>query len=180
MNGLNCMKKDKLNIGSGRDIKKDYVNLDSVKLPGVDVVHNLNKFPWPFKDNEFSLVYSSHVLEHLDEIIKPMEEIWRITKKGGKIMIEVPIFPSVGAMADPTHKSFYTYQTFNYFRPNDGLNYYSKARFRIVKRKIVFSRLLPFFTWFFNLSQKMQKLYVYFLSFLIPAEVLKVELETIK
>lgn len=174
------MKKNKLNIGAGKDIKTDYVNLDSVKLHGVDVVHNLDKFPWPFKDNYFDEVFASHVLEHLDSIIKPMEEIWRITKNKAKIVIEVPIFPSVGAMADPTHKSFYTYQTFNYFRPNDGLNYYSKARFRIIKRKIVFSKIFPFLTWFFNISESMQKAYIYFLSFLVPAEVLKVELETIK
>lgn len=180
MNGKKYMKKNKLNIGSGKDIKRDYINLDSVKLPGVDIVHDLNKYPWPFKNNDFSLVYSSHVLEHLDSIIKPIEEIWRITKSGSKVLIEVPIFPSIGAMADPTHKSFYTYQTFNYFRVNDGLNYYSKARFRIVKRKIIFSKLMPFFTFFFNLNQTMQKFYVYFLSFFIPAEVLKVELETIK
>jgi predicted SAM-dependent methyltransferase len=180
MNGKRYMKKNKLNIGSGRDVKPDYVNLDSVKLPGVDVVHDLNRFPWPFKDNEFSEAYCSHVLEHLDSIIRPMEEIWRILKKGGRAVIEVPIFPSVGAMADPTHKSFYTYQTFNYFRVGDGLNYYTKARFRIVKRKIVFSKLLPFLTWFFNISPQMQKFYVYFLSFLLPAEVLKVELETVK
>jgi len=184
MNGKNYMIIKKLNIGCGKDIRRDdkdkWINLDSVKLPGVNVVHNLDKFPWPFKDGEFELINCSHVLEHLNEIIKPMEEIWRITKNKAKTIIEVPIFPSVGAAADPTHKSFYTYQTFNYFRVNDGLNYYSKARFKIIKRKIVFSRLFPFFTWFFNLSDSMQKVYVYFLSFLIPAEVLKVELETIK
>jgi len=40
-------KSTKLNIGCGKDIKEDYVNLDSVKLPEVDVVHNLDKYPWP-------------------------------------------------------------------------------------------------------------------------------------
>ncbi len=180
MSGLNYMKEKKINIGCGKDIRQGYVNLDSVKLPGVDIVHNLENYPWPFKDNEFGIVSCSHVLEHLTSITKPIEEIWRITKSGGKIMIEVPIFPSIGAAADPTHKTFYTYQTFNYFRTNDGLNYYSKARFKILKRRIVFSRLTPFFTWLFNCSQTMQKFYVYFLSFLIPAEVLRVELEPVK
>lgn len=170
----------KLNLGSGKDIKKDFINLDSVKLPGVNVIHNLNKYPWPFKRNEFDLIYSSHVLEHLDSIIKPMEEIWRISKPGARRVIKVPIFPSIGAAADPTHKRFYTYLTFNYFRPEDSLNYYSKARFKIIKRKIVFSSLTPFFTWFFNLSEKMQKFYTLFLSFLIPANSLYFELETIK
>ena len=170
----------KLNLGCGKDIKKDYVNLDSVKLPGVDVVHNLDRYPWPFKKNEFEYIYCHHVLEHMDSIIKPMEEIWRISKPGAKVFIEVPNFPSVGSAADPTHKQFYTYLTFNYFRPEDGLNYYSAARFKIVKRKLIFSKMLPLLTWFFNLSEKMQKFHTLFLSSLMPAEVLKAELEVVK
>ncbi len=170
----------KLNIGCGKDIKKGYVNLDSVKLPGVDVVHNLDKYPWPFKDNTFEEFNCDNVLEHLDSIVKPMEEIWRISKNKGKVIINVPIFPSIWAMVDPTHKQFFTYMTFNYFRPEDSLNYYSKARFNIVKRKIIFHKWLFPLTWFFNLSEQMQKFYTIFLSFTIPASSLYFELETIK
>jgi predicted SAM-dependent methyltransferase len=80
----------KLHIGCGRDIKNGFVNLDSVKLPGVDVVHNLNKYPWPFKKDHFDYVYASHVLEHLSSIIDPMEEIWRITKPDAKVLVNSP------------------------------------------------------------------------------------------
>jgi len=170
----------KLNLGCGKDHRKDYVNLDSIKLPGVDIVHNLNKYPWPFKDNTFEEIYCDNVLEHLDSIIKPMEEIHRISKNKARIIIKVPIFPGVGAAADPTHKSFFTYLTFNYFTPEDSLNYYSKARFKIKKRKIIFHEYIKPVTWFFNLSEKMQKFYYFFLSFIIPARSLYVELETIK
>jgi predicted SAM-dependent methyltransferase len=170
----------KLNLGCGKDIKKGYVNLDSVKLPGVNIVHNLDKYPYPFKDNEFDEVYCHHVLEHLNSIIKPLEELHRITKKGGKIIIEVPIYPSLGAMADPTHQSYYTYLTFNYFREDDNLNYYSKARFKLLKRKIVFQKPFFFMTWLVNSDEYFQKFYVTFFSYLFPAEVLNVELEVIK
>lgn len=169
----------KLNIGCGKDIKKGYANLDSVKLPGIDKVHDLNKFPWPFKDNEFDEIYASHVLEHLDSIIKPIEEIWRISKNNARIRIEVPIFPSVWAAADPTHKQFFTYMTFDYFRPEDNLNYYSKARFKILKRKIIFSKYL-FFMNIINISELLQKIYYLFFSFLIPANTLYFELQALK
>jgi hypothetical protein len=43
----------KLHLGCGTNIKKDWINLDFVKLKGVEVVHDLNKFPYPFKDNTF-------------------------------------------------------------------------------------------------------------------------------
>lgn len=170
----------KLNLGCGKDIIEGYVNLDSIKLPKVDVVHNLNKYPWPFKDSTFEEVYCDNVLEHLDSIIQPAEEIWRVSKPGAKVIIKVPIFPGIGAAADPTHKQFFTYTTFNYFRPEDKLNYYSKARFRIVRRKIVFHQYLKPLTWFFNLSEKMQKFWNTFLSFIIPAYSLYFELEVLK
>lgn len=170
----------KLHIGCGKDIKKGFINLDSVNLPGVDVVHNLNKYPWPFKKDYFDYVCASHVLEHLNSIIDPMEEIWRITKPGAKISIEVPIFPSIGSVADPTHKVFYTYLTFDYFRPEDGLNYYSKARFKILSKKIIFQKPFFLFEWIFNISSKMQKFYALYLSFIIPAFALKIELKTLK
>lgn len=173
-------KSTKLNLGCGKDIKPDYINLDSFKLAGVDIVHNLEKYPWPLKDNSFEEVYCDNVLEHLSSTIKPLEELWRISKNKSKIIIKVPIFPGTGAAADPTHKQFFTYTTFNYFRPEDGLNYYSKARFKIFKRKIIFHQYLKPLTWFFNSSEKMQKFWNTFLSFLIPANSLYVELEVVK
>lgn len=170
----------KLNLGCGRHAMKGYVNTDIAKLPGVDIVHNLDKYPWPFKNNEFEEVWASHVMEHLDSIIKPMEELWRITKNGAIVRIGVPIFPGIMAACDPTHKQFYTYMTFNYFEPtNEGLNYYSKAKFKIRKRKIIFHKYLkPFEA--INVSKFTQKFYAAFLSYLVPATILEVELETVK
>jgi len=170
----------KLTIGCGKDIKKDFVNLDLVKLPGVDVVHDLNKYPWPFKDNEFEYIYCDNVLEHLNEIINPIEEIWRISKLGSKVKIIVPIFPSVWSFCDPTHKSVYTYFTFNYFRPEDNLNYYSKARFKIIKRKIIFDRLLKPVQWIVNSFNITQKIWAFYFSNIFNAQSLEIILETIK
>ena len=55
----------RLNLGCGRKIFKNSVNLDRVKLDGVDVVHDLNKFPYPFKDESFDEIKALAVLEHL-------------------------------------------------------------------------------------------------------------------
>ncbi|MEM2954453.1 MAG: class I SAM-dependent methyltransferase [Candidatus Nanoarchaeia archaeon] len=59
------------------------IGLDIVKLPGVDVVHDLEKSPLPFKDNEFDTVIANHVLEHVKNLISVIHEIWRITKRYG-------------------------------------------------------------------------------------------------
>jgi predicted SAM-dependent methyltransferase len=170
----------KLNLGCGKDIKPGYLNVDSVKLPGVDKICNLEKYPWPFRKDEFDEVLCDNVLEHLTSIPKPLEELWRITKQGGKIIIKVPIYPSIWAFTDPTHKSVYTYITFNYFRPNDGLNYYSKARFIIKRRDIVFHPFLRFLNLIVNAHQNIQKLYYLFFSFLVPANSLYVELQPVE
>ncbi len=126
----------KLNLGCGSDIKKGYVNLDSVKLSGVDVVHDLDKIPYPFKANTFGEVYARHVLEHVTDLVATLEELLRITKPGGKIVVICPYFSNPGAFSDPTHKRFFTYNTFDYFTVGSGLSYYSKVRVCIISRRI--------------------------------------------
>jgi SAM-dependent methyltransferase len=177
----------KLNLGCGPYIKQDCINLDAETLPGVDIVHNLNKYPYPFKDDEFDGVFCHHILEHLDDIIQPLEEIWRVSRHGARIIIEVPSFPGIGSVVDPTHKSFYTFGTFDYFTDNCLFSHYSKARYRILKRRMVFSYSLPPLKWlnkvvtvFVNSHIKIQKAYFYNFSNIFPASLLFVELETIK
>ncbi|NQU98265.1 methyltransferase domain-containing protein [Candidatus Woesearchaeota archaeon] len=126
---------NKLNLGSGRGVLKGYLNVDIVNLPGVDVVHDLNKIPYPFKENNFDEVFCRHFLEHVDNLILSLEEIYRISKKNAKIKIMAPYFSGQGAFNDPQHKSFFTYKTFDCFSKE---GYYSKAKFRMLKRRIFF------------------------------------------
>lgn len=125
----------KLHLGCGKDILKGYVNLDIAKLSGVDVVHDLNKVPYPFPKNKFDEVFCRHILEHIDDLFSVMDELSRITKKGGRIKIIAPYFSGQGAFNDPQHKRFFTYKTFEYFEPG---GYYSKSVFKTLKRRIFF------------------------------------------
>lgn len=56
----------KLDIGCGQNKNKDFIGMDYVDYPGVDIVHDVEVFPWPIPDNTFQLAVSSHVLEHLN------------------------------------------------------------------------------------------------------------------
>lgn len=49
--------KMKLNLGCGKDIKDGYINLDVRYIKGVDVVCNLNSFPYPFQNDVFDEIY---------------------------------------------------------------------------------------------------------------------------
>ncbi len=169
----------KLNLGCGRDVKSGYANMDVAALPGVDVVWDLNRYPWPFKDHTFNEIYASHVLEHVDDFVHCMEEIYRVLQPNGKLFVKVPIFPSIYAMNDPTHKHFFTYFTFEYFTPGHTYAYYSKAKFSILRREIVFSwnLFLRWIGWFVNLHPKF---YSRYLAFIFPSNELQVDLSAVK
>ena len=82
------------------------IGVDIVKCEGVDVVHDLTKFPYPFADESVDAIFSSHFLEHLDgsERMKFFDECYRILKPGGKMRHIHPYYKSVRAIQDPTHK----------------------------------------------------------------------------
>jgi SAM-dependent methyltransferase len=105
-----------LNIGCGkRPIRAEgWVNLDSVAGDGVDVVADLNG-PLPFPDDTFDVIYASHVLEHLPNVLGTMEELWRITKPGGVLQAHVPYVGSDAAFEDPTHCRFFAPHSFSFF-----------------------------------------------------------------
>jgi predicted SAM-dependent methyltransferase len=98
--------------------RKDDIFLDVRPFAGVDVVHDLDDCPWPFKTDSFNEVSAIHVVEHLQNLIAFMDECHRILKPGGSLYIETP---EAGAdldlqFADPTHVRCYRKHTFvNYF-----------------------------------------------------------------
>jgi len=176
-----------LDLGCGKNKYKSknkedvVIGMDKVKLPGVDVVHDLEKFPWPFKKNEFDVIIADNVLEHVSNLIKTMEEIHRISKKDSLIRINVPYFSFYGAYQDPTHKRFFSLKTFEYFTKNFDLNYYSNARFSIEKIKLIYSVLHPriskLIEFFIN---KNHRIYERLFSNILPCEEMEILLKTIK
>lgn len=44
----------------------------------------------PFKDNEFDVVFCNHVLEHISDDTKAMQELFRVLKKGGFGIFQIP------------------------------------------------------------------------------------------
>ncbi|MBS3078626.1 methyltransferase domain-containing protein [Candidatus Pacearchaeota archaeon] len=170
-------KSNKLHLGCGTDIRQGFINLDSVKLPGVDIVHNLDKFPWPFKDNSFEYIISISTLEHLENLIKVMEEIHRICKNNAIIEIRVPHFASLGAFKDPTHRIFFSYYSMDYFTKDFDYNFYTKARFNIIERKIIYGSVFKIFQGISNLFPKIHEI---ILRKFLPVQDLYFKLEVIK
>ena len=87
-----------------------------------------------------------------------MEEIFRVCKDGAIVKIKVPYFKSIGAFKDPTHKRFFTEETFTYFDKEERIkhnlvDYGIVASFKTEKIAYLWSspwlRFLPFKKKFF-------------------------------
>lgn len=98
-----------LDLGGGNRPNPDAsVIVDSYNVPKDGkkrVVWDLEKFPYPFKDNSFDVVYMSHVLEHLKEPTKVLEEMHRIARH--KVWFLVPHYSSHAAHNHITHINFF-------------------------------------------------------------------------
>jgi SAM-dependent methyltransferase len=132
-----------VDLGCGTRKMKGAIGMDIVPVPGVDVVASMER-GLPFKDNSLDGVYAYHVLEHMDDFLAIMGEIWRVCRDGALVRIKVPHASSPFMVwKDPTHRRGLSIATFAYFDDTyfDGIafSYYSPARFRIEKAKLNFT-----------------------------------------
>ena len=94
--------------------------MDKRKLPGVDLVHDLEKFPYPLPSGVCQTIVASHIVEHIKPwfMLDFMDELWRISRVGGQLAISMPYGVSSGFVQDPTHCNACNEVTFQYFDPN--------------------------------------------------------------
>ena len=113
----------KLDVGCGSNKQKGWIGMDKRRVKGVDIVHDVQVFPWPVPDDSCFQVLLSHLWEHIEPKYRMdlMEELWRIVQKNGQLLISVPYCMSMGAFQDPTHYTCPTEATFTYFDPDHPL-----------------------------------------------------------
>lgn len=172
----------KLNLGSGKDILEGYVNVDISKFEGVDKIVDFNKYPLPFKDNEFDEVLISNSIHCVDNLFKFMEEIWRISELGARIIIRSINFLSPINCQDPFTKTRIGFNTFDIFQKQDeeslGTPYEVQARFKIMKIRWIFS-YNKYLSWLAFLPNLCPKFYARFLYFYFPCNSLEFVLNKI-
>jgi ubiquinone/menaquinone biosynthesis C-methylase UbiE len=118
----------KLDLACGKNKREGFIGIDVMPLNGVDIIWDLETFPWTFPDNSVSEIYCSHFVEHVEDLIKIMNEIYRVCKHSATVHIIAPYYTSIGASQDPTHKRSISEMTFLYFdknwRQQNGLTHY--------------------------------------------------------
>jgi len=111
----------RLDLGCGRKKQPGFIGMDIMPIPGVEICHDLEEYPWPLPDKCATTVMASHIIEHINParggMIKFMDEVWRIMKPEGEFMISLPYGGSPGYWQDPTHCNGVTEVTFAYFDP---------------------------------------------------------------
>ena len=138
------MGKVILNLGCGKARLPGAIGVDRVDIKDyTDIVHDLNKVPYPFVGSSVDEIHFYHVLEHLDHPVRKLEEIWRILKPGGILHMRVPHFSGMGAFTDITHVRPFGYESFDCFAEGHYQNFYTTARFTILKKEIKYFGLYP-------------------------------------
>ena len=145
----------KLDLGCGLEKVDGADGLDMIDLPGLKYKHDMNRFPYPIKPNTYDEIHCYHILEHVDDVIRVMEEVYRIGKHNAKIYIRSPHASCSKVLwADPTHKRAFSTRTFiEYFSSGGRWSYYTKANFHLENMKINYtfdsnSRIPRVMSWF--------------------------------
>lgn len=184
----------KVDLGCGPSKKDGYIGIDLLPLKGVDFVVDFEKGLNFIPDDSVDEIFSSHLLEHIDDLEFLMSEIHRVLKPRGIKKIIVPHFSNPYFYSDYTHKRFFGLYSMDYFSNGDTNlrrkvpSFYSNKKFKILNRKLRFgaqpffirNKILAIFTHIFNLSPFMQELYEGFFSKIIPCYEIHFEIQPIK
>lgn len=108
-----------LNLGSGRDYRHSdgenmWLNADKSEAVNPNVIADIDE-RLPFDDDSFDLILLQHVLEHSKDIIKTMEEVWRVAKPGAEVLVVCPYYTNLWSWGDPTHTHAISEGTFGFF-----------------------------------------------------------------
>jgi SAM-dependent methyltransferase len=95
------------------------IYVDCARFEGVDIVCNFSK-KLPFKSNSIDAILCSNVLEHLPEPQIFLDEISRVIKNNGSILILVPFI--IKLHQEPYDFYRYTSHALKYLVGNAGLN----------------------------------------------------------
>lgn len=119
---LGSRKSVRLDLGCGPNKHApDFIGIDTRKLPGVDIVHDLEEFPWPLPDGVARSVFMSHFWEHIHpkKTLGFMAELHRVCQHGAQVLISSPYGVDFRFVQDPTHCNPSNEATFLYWDNTD-------------------------------------------------------------
>lgn len=106
----------RINLGSGKDYKQGWLNIDILERTEPDLVLDLaaplalplsatapGAGPILLAEGSVDLIHANNVLEHVHDLASLMGNCLRLLKEEGSFQIEVPYEHAASAWQDPTH-----------------------------------------------------------------------------
>lgn len=87
---------------------------ETVDLKDADVIADLSK-KWPFKTNSVGVIIANDFMEHIEDKLHVIKEMYRVLAPGGYLLAMTPSTDGRGAYQDPTHTAFYNENSFYYY-----------------------------------------------------------------
>ena len=165
----------KLELGCGPSKGDGYTGMDLFAYEGVDIVHDMDVFPWPIEDGACTEIRAIHLVEHVADIRAFFQEISRIAAPGCHIHIVTPHYSSWSSWVDPTHihhLSVYFADTFV-----EGYLASQIVGLSVVKRRIRFGSFI--WTWPGRLINKLlgMRFYERRFAWIFPASAIEINLK---
>ena len=156
--------------------------MDRLAGTAADIVWDLDQFPWPVESGSFDQARLIHVIEHVGDVLRTMEEIHRILRPGGRVVLETPHYTDFSSWCDPTHRWHLNTYSFRYFGDdNAGYGYYSAVRFRQVR---IYVKLLALWRYLglellVNAWPRFRLFWEHYLCFVVRGKVMVFEFEKV-
>lgn len=178
-----------LDVGCGANKYEGAIGLDNNPRTAADVIHDLGEIPYPFPDNEFDLIVSNHVVEHVPDVMAFIGELHRIAKPGAKIRLLTPHYTNPDWPNDPTHRNHINSYTFNTFiAGREVFDFYTDVQLKPLRTYVSLLSLWKALgiEFIVNLDQKagsmrfLRKFWEQYLSYIFRGKELQFEFEVVK
>lgn len=172
-----------LDVGCGINKFPGAIGIDRNLNTRADVIADVDQYHFPFADNSFREVRAIHVIEHVSDVIRTIEEFHRLLEPGGQAVIVTPHYTDFSSFCDPTHRWHLNSFSLRYFgEDHGGYRYYSTAKFREI---FVHVRLLALwrylgFEFLVNESRRFRRFWEFYLCYLIRGKVIEWHLMALK
>lgn len=172
-----------LDVGCGIRKHPGSIGLDRNPDSRADVIADLDRFPYPFADSSFDEIRAVHVIEHVADVIRTMEEFHRLLRPGGEAYLATPHYTDFSSFCDPTHRWHLNSFSFRYFgADNAGFGYYSRCKFH---EKSVRVKLLALWRWLgfeflVNAMPRFRRFWEHYLCFVVRGKVVEFRLLAVK
>jgi SAM-dependent methyltransferase len=172
-----------LDVGCGVNKRPGAIGIDRNPASRADVLVDIDRFPYPFRDASFDALQAVHVIEHVSDVIRTMEEFHRLVRPGGEVFIVTPHYSDFSSFCDPTHRWHLNSYSLRYFGPDHaGYSYYSPVRF---EEKSVRVQLLSLWRWLgfellVNAFPRFRRFWEHYLCFVVRGKSIEWRLRVVK